>query len=109
MGDIKKAVIMKFDQKLLDLSRTIHQTSIMSHSAQKNPVEQIDKIKSMIREFIRNEVVPYELCESEKKSFIMTSEWAMTQAIMAGHRARDGDEFQKTRTKIAQFRKDLKI
>ena len=100
---------MKFDQKLLNLSRTIHQTSIMSFSSKKNPAEQIDKIKSMIREFIRSEVVPYELCEEEKNSFIMANEWLITQAIMSGHWASDGDQFQKTRAKIAQFRKDLKI
>ena len=59
---------MRFDEKILQLSRTIYQTSVMCHSAKGNPTKQIDKIKTMIREFIRLEVVPYELTEQEKST-----------------------------------------
>ena len=51
---------MGFDDKIMNLSRTIYQTSVMDHVSKKNPTGQIDKIKNMIREFIRMEVVPYE-------------------------------------------------
>ena len=40
--------------------------SVMSHTSKNRPDEQIDKIRSMIREFIRLEVVPYELTNQEK-------------------------------------------
>ena len=43
----------------------------MVHGTKQNPAEQIGKIKDMIREFIRTEVVPYELTNSEKMSFIL--------------------------------------
>ena len=43
----------------------------MSHGAKKDPSGQIDKIRLMIREFIRVEVVPYELTNQEKISFIL--------------------------------------
>ena len=62
---------MGFDKKIMDLSRTIYQTSVMSYIAKKDPSDQIDKIRSMIREFIRPEVVPYELTNQEKLSFIL--------------------------------------
>ena len=52
---------MSFDKKILELSRTIYQMSVMSHGTKQDPSNQIDKIRSMIREFIRVEVVPYEL------------------------------------------------
>ena len=62
---------MGFDKKILDLSRTIYQTSVMVYGSKKNPAEQIDKIRGMIREFIRTEVVPYELTNQEKLTFIL--------------------------------------
>ena len=43
----------------------------MAHGSKYNPSEQIDKIRSMIREFIRTEVVPYELTNQEKMTFIL--------------------------------------
>ena len=62
---------MGFDKKILDLSRTIYQTSVMVHGAKQNPKDHIDNIRGMIREFIRTEVVPYELTNQEKLSFIL--------------------------------------
>ena len=52
---------MGFDKKILDLSRTIYQKSVMVHGSKENPKEHIENIRGMIREFIRTEVVPYEL------------------------------------------------
>lgn len=100
---------MNFDKKILELSRTIYQTSIMCHGAKGNPTKQIDKIKTMIREFIRLEVVPYELTEQEKISFIIENELKIIEAIRNGHKPCDNDEFSQTRTKINKYRKDLKL
>ena len=50
---------MGFDKKIMELSRTIYQTSVMSHGTKADPTKQIDKIRAMIREFIRVEVVPF--------------------------------------------------
>ena len=100
---------MGFDKKILDLSRTIYQTSVMVHGTKQNPTEQIGKIKDMIREFIRTEVVPYELTNSEKLTFILKNELIITEAVGKGHKASDGDEFQKTREKIKKYRKELNI
>lgn len=98
---------MRFDEKILQLSRTIYQTSVMCHSAKGNPTKQIDKIKTMIREFIRLEVVPYELTEQEKISFIIENELKITLEVLNGHKACNNDEFSETRKKIKQYRKDL--
>jgi hypothetical protein len=38
----------------------------MNHGSKQNPDQHISKIKSMIREFIRLEVVPYELPNKKK-------------------------------------------
>ena len=100
---------MGFDKKIMELSRTIYQTSIMSHSAKDDPSKQIEKIRGMIREFIRVEVVPYELTNQEKLTFILKNEAKINEAIMKGHRASNEDEFQPTREKIKQYRKDLGI
>jgi hypothetical protein len=100
---------MGFDKKILELSRTIYQTSVMVHGTKQNPTEQIDKIRAMIREFIRTEVVPYELTNSEKLTFILKNELMITDAVGKGHNATDNDEFQKTREKIKKYRKELKI
>ena len=100
---------MGFDKKIIELSRTIYQTSIMSHGAKKDPSEQIDKIRSMIREFIRTEVVPYELTNQEKISFILKNEAKINEAVMNGHKASNGDEFQPIREKIRQYRIQLGI
>lgn len=98
---------MGFDDKILQLSRTIYQTSVMAHGSKQNPTEQIGKIKDMIREFIRMEVVPYELTNQEKMTFILDNELKITEAILNGHKANDGDEFQETRIKMRKFRKEL--
>lgn len=98
---------MNFDKKILELSRTIYQTSIMCHGAKGNPTKQIDKIKTMIREFIRLEVVPYELTEQEKTSFIIENESKILQAVRNGHKPCNNDEFFETRKKINKYRKDL--
>jgi hypothetical protein len=98
---------MRFDEKILQLSRTIYQTSIMSHGSNKNPQEHILKIKDMVREFIRLEVVPYELTEQEKISFIIENELKITLTVLNGHKACNNDEFSETRKKIKQYRKDL--
>jgi hypothetical protein len=100
---------MGFDKKILELSRTIYQTSVMAHGTKQNPSEQIDKIRVMIREFIRTEVVPYELTNSEKLTFILKNELMITEAVGKGHKASDGDEFEKTREKIKKYRKELNI
>lgn len=81
----------------------------MAHGSKDNPSEQIDKIRSMIREFIRTEVVPYELTNQEKISFILKNELIITNAVSKGHKASNVDEFQPTREKIKKYRKDLKI
>ena len=83
--------------------------SVMSHGSKNNPTEQIDKIRGMIREFIRLEVVPYELTNQEKMSFIIENESRINDAVMNGHKASNGDEFQTTREKIKQYRIDLGI
>ena len=81
----------------------------MVHGTKQNPSEQIDKIRAMIREFIRTEVVPYELTNQEKLTFILKNELIITEAVGKGHKASDGDEFQKTREKIKKYRKELNI
>lgn len=98
---------MRFDEKILQLSRVIYQTSVMNHGSKQNPKEQILKIKDMVREFIRLEVVPYELTEQEKITFILENEMKITLEVMNGHKASDGDKFSETRKKIKQYRKDL--
>jgi hypothetical protein len=100
---------MGFDKKILELSRTIYQTSVMAHGTKQNPSEQIDKIRAMIREFIRTEVVPYELTNQEKMSFILKNESMICEAIGKGHKASDGDEFQPVREKIRKYRIELGI
>lgn len=81
----------------------------MSHGTKKDPSEQIDKIRVMIREFIRVEVVPYELTNQEKISFILKNESLINEAVMKGHKPTNHDEFQSVREKIKQYRKDLGI
>jgi hypothetical protein len=100
---------MGFDKKILDLSRTIYQTSVMVHGTKQNPSEQINNIKDMIREFIRTEVVPYELTNSEKMSFILKNESMICDAISKGHKASNKDEFQPVRDKIKKYRIELGI
>jgi hypothetical protein len=100
---------MGFDKKILELSRTIYQTSIMCHNAKGNPTKQIDKIRAMIREFIRTEVVPYELTNQEKLTFILKNESMICDAIGKGHKASNGDEFQPVRDKIRKYRIELGI
>jgi hypothetical protein len=100
---------MGFDKKILDLSRTIYQTSVMVYGTKENPAEQIGKIKDMIREFIRTEVVPYELTNQEKLSFILKNEAMINEAVGKGHKASNGDEFQPVREKIKKYRIELKI
>jgi len=100
---------MGFDKKILDLSRTIYQTSVMVYGSKNNPAEQIDKIRGMIREFIRTEVVPYELTNQEKMSFILKNEGIINEAVGKGHKASNGDEFQPVREKIRKYRIELGI
>ena len=100
---------MGFDDKIMKLSRTIYQMSVMDHGSKNNPTGQINKIKDMVREFIRMEVVPYELTNQEKLSFILDNEYKITCAVLNGHRANNCDGFQKTRVKIEKYRKELKI
>jgi hypothetical protein len=100
---------MGFDKKIMELSRTIYQTSVMSHGIKEEPAKQIDKIRAMIREFIRVEVVPYELTNQEKITFIVKNESLINHAVMNGHKPSNGDEFQKTREKIRKYRIDLGI
>ena len=100
---------MGFDDKIMNLSRTIYQTSVMAHGSKNNPTGQIGKIKDMIREFIRMEVVPYELTNQEKLTFILDNEYKITSEVLNGHRANNGDEFQPVRDKIEKYRKELKI
>ena len=82
---------------------------MMSYGSKNNPAEQSDKIRGMIREFIRLEVVPYELTNQEKMTFIIENESRINGAVMNGHKASNQDEFQTTRDKIRQYRIDLGI
>ena len=100
---------MGFDKKILDLSRTIYQTSVMVYGTKQNPKEHIENIRGMIREFIRTEVVPYELTNQEKLSFILKNELIITRAVLNGHKANDQDEYQKNREKIKKYRIELEI
>ena len=100
---------MGFDKKILELSRTIYQTSVMVHGTKQNPSEQIDKIRAMIREFIRTEVVPYELTNQEKLTFIMKNEYMIMEAVSKGHKTSNQDEFQPVRDKIRKYRIELGI
>ena len=100
---------MGFDDKIMKLSRTIYQMSVMDHGSKNNPTGQINKIKDMVREFIRMEVVPYELTNQEKLSFILDNEYKITSAVLNGHKASNGDEFQPVRDKIKKYRIELKI
>lgn len=100
---------MGFDKKILDLSRTIYQTSVMVYGRKQNPKDHIDNIRGMIREFIRTEVVPYELTNQEKLSFILKNELIITRAIINGHKSIDQDEYQKTRDKIKKYRIELNL
>ena len=100
---------MGFDDKIMKLSRTIYQMSVMDYGSKNNPTGQINKIKDMVREFIRMEVVPYELTNQEKLSFILDNEYKITSAVLNGHKASDGDEFQPVRDKIKKYRIELKI
>ena len=100
---------MRFDDKIMELSKTIYETSIIVHSSKLDKNENIVKIKNMIREFIRLEVVPYELTEQEKITFILENESKILSAVMNGHKATDGDEFAETRKKMNQYRKELNI
>jgi hypothetical protein len=100
---------MGFDKKIMELSRIIYQTSVMTHGTKKDPSNQIDKIRDMIREFIRVEVVPYELTDSEKLTFILKNESKICEAIGKGHKATDQDEFAEVRMKMKQYRKELGI
>ena len=100
---------MEFDKKILDLSRTIYQTSVMVHGTKQNPKGQIENIRGMIREFIRTEVVPYELTNQEKMSFILKNELIMTRAIINGHKSIEQDEYQKTIEKIKKYRIELNL
>jgi cell fate regulator YaaT (PSP1 superfamily) len=63
----------------------------------------------MIREFIRVEVVPYELTNQEKLTFILKNESMINDEVMKGHKATNQDEFQPVREKIKKYRKDLGI
>jgi len=81
----------------------------MDHGSKNNPTGQINKIKDMVREFIRMEVVPYELTNQEKLSFILDNEYKITSAVLNGHKASDGDEFKLVRDKIKKYRIELKI
>lgn len=100
---------MGFDKKILELSRYIYQTSVMSHTTKAEPSKQIEQIKNLIREFIRVEVVPYELTDSEKLTFILKNESKICEAIANGHKATDQDEFAEVRKKMKQYRKELGI
>jgi hypothetical protein len=81
----------------------------MVHGTKQNPKEHIENIRGMIREFIRTEVVPYELTNQEKLSFILKNELIITRAVLNGHKANDQDEYQKTREKIKKYRIELEI
>ena len=81
----------------------------MVHGTKQNPSDQINKIKDMIREFIRTEVVPYELTNQEKMSFILKNEAMICEAISKGHKASNRDEFQPVRDKIKKYRIELGI
>ena len=95
--------------KLHQLCKYVYDSSVMSYNMKTNPTKQINKIKEMIRTYIRNEVTPCELTDQEKMSYILDNEMSITSAVMKGHQASDGDEFQDTRVKIKQYRIELGI
>ena len=61
----------------------------------------------MVRTYIRTEVTPCELTDQEKLSYILDNELKITESVMKGHQASDGDEFQDARVKIRQYRIEL--
>jgi len=93
--------------KLQQLCKYIYDSSVMSYNGKTNPAKQINNIKEMIRTYIRTEVTPCELTDQEKLSYILDNEMIITSAVMKGHQAIDGDEFQEIRSKIKQYRIDL--
>ena len=93
--------------KLHQLCKYVYDSSVMSYNMKTNPTKQIDKIKEMIRTYIRTEVTPCELTDQEKMSYILDNEMIITSAVMKGHHASDGDEFQDARVKIKQYRLEL--
>ena len=95
--------------KLHQLCKYIYDSSVMSYNGKTNPTKQINKIKEIIRVYIRNEVTPCELTDQEKMSYILDNEMIITSAVMKGHQASDGDEYQETRAKIKQYRIELCI
>ena len=52
--------------KLHQLCKYIYDSSVMSYNGKTNPTKQINKIKEIIRVYIRNEVTPCELTDQEK-------------------------------------------
>jgi len=48
-----------------------------------------------------------EITDQEKLNYIVENESMMLSAVMKGHKANDGDEFQDARIKMKQYRKEL--
>jgi hypothetical protein len=48
-----------------------------------------------------------EITDQEKLNYIVENESIMLSAVMKGHKANDGDEFQGARIKMKQYRKEL--
>jgi hypothetical protein len=93
--------------KLHQLCKYIYDSSVMSYNMKTNPTKQILNIKEMVRTYIRTEVTPCELTDQEKLSYILDNELKITEAVMNGHQASNGDEYQETRVKIKQYRIEL--
>lgn len=93
--------------KLQQLCKYIYDSSVMSYNGKTNPTKQINKIKEMIRNYIRTEVTPCELTDQEKLSYIIDNEMEITLAVSKGHQANNGDQYQEARVKIKQYRIEL--
>jgi hypothetical protein len=93
--------------KLHQLCKYIYDSSVMSYNGKTNPTKQINKIKEIIRVYIRNEVTPCELTDQEKLSYIIDNEMEITLAVSKGHQANNGDQYQEARVKMKQYRIEL--
>ena len=95
---------MGFDKKILDLSRTIYQTSVMVHGTKQNPTEQIDhqvtncEITESINDAIENGV-------KEVKEISNISLMSDIFRVMAKQVIRDGvKELKELPDKSGEFR-----
>lgn len=58
---------------------------------------------------IKNNKKTNQMTDSEKKNFIVNTELAMIKAMRNGQKMAEGDEFDKARKKIKEYREELKL